>query len=98
MTFSVSLDQPKDRDASIPTFSYALLDKDGNRISPTTEPGSLLLPETDLLGAAAMLETGSPLIFPVFNGTIPNLTTRMNTMVLIVKIDSDEHKLPFQLR
>jgi hypothetical protein len=97
VTFSVWLDQPRDRDASIPSFSYALLDKDGNRITPTSEPGSLLLPERDLPAAAAMAETGSPLIFPVFNGAIPNLTTRMNTMVLIVRVESDEHKLQFQL-
>jgi hypothetical protein len=96
--FRVRLQQPSDSNAGLPTFSYALLDKDGDRIPPTEEPGPLLdNPESHgLLGDFD--PAGSPLIFPVFNGAIPNLTSRMDTMVLIVRVDSDEHRLQFQLR
>jgi hypothetical protein len=90
--FIVSLDEPRDRDASIPNFSYLLLDKNGNRISPTKEPGPLIVPSTT---TSIDIE---PLIFPVFNDAIPNLTTAMNKMVLIVRVDSDEHRVEFQLR
>jgi hypothetical protein len=96
--FRVRLQQPRDRDASLPALSFALIDKDGNQISPTEGPGPLLEnPEShDRLGDFD--PAGSPLIFPVFKGAIPNLTSSMDTMVLIVRVDSDEHRLPFQLR
>lgn len=90
--FEVQLGQPRERNAIIPTFSYALLDKDGNRISPTSEPDALLDEGHNLLVPPPTL------IFPVFNGAIPSLTSRMDSMVLIVKVDSQEHRLQFQLR
>jgi hypothetical protein len=92
VNFELEISQPRDHTAVLPTFSYALLDKDGNRIDPTSGGGPFLPEGPDLLTPPP------PLLFPVLNGTIPNLTNRMDTMVLIVKVDSDEHRLQFQLR
>jgi len=99
--FRVRLQQPRrDTQPNLPTLSYALLDKDGNPISPTDKPVTETLIDNrenhDLL--QAFEPEGLPLVFPVFNNAIPNLTNRMDTMVLIVKVGSDEHRLQFRLQ
>jgi len=99
--FRVRLQQPRrDTQPNLPTLSYALLDKDGNPISLTDKPVTETLIDNrenhDLL--QAFEPEGLPLVFPVFNNAIPNLTNRMDTMVLIVKVDSDEHRLQFRLQ
>jgi len=97
VAFRVWLDQPKDPNASLPAISYELINKDGNRIKATTEPGGYLFSGKDLIGDVAMAEEGLPLAFPLLNGTAPNLTNKMAKMVIVVKIDDGEANLEFKL-
>ena len=96
VAFRVWLDQPKDANASLPSVSYELIDKDGNRIKATTDPGAPVF-TGDLSGDVAMAEEGAPLTFPLLNGTAPNLTNTMTKMVVVVKIDDKEANLEFKL-
>jgi hypothetical protein len=97
VAFRVWLDQPKDPNASLPSVSYELIDKDGNRIKATTDPGAPVLSGKDLIGDVALAEDGAPLTFPLLNGTAPNLTNTMTKMVVVVKIDAKEANLEFKL-
>jgi len=96
VAFRVWLDQPKDPNASLPSVSYELIDKDGNRIKATTDPGAPVF-TGDLFGDVALAEEGAPLTFPLLNGTVPNLTDKMTKMVVVVKINDAEANLEFKL-
>lgn len=98
VTFRVWLDQPKDDNATIPTISYQLLDKDGQRINPTTQPGSYIFSGKDTIGDVALAEDGQPLIFPLNSGSTPNLTSKKNKMTLVVSVDGAESNHEFHLK
>lgn len=98
VTFRVWLDQPKDPNAAIPPISYQLLDKDSQRVNPTTQPASYIFSGKDLIGDVALAEDGQELIFPLYRGVTPNLTDKMDKMTLVVKIDDTERNLEFRLK
>jgi hypothetical protein len=96
IAFRVWMDQPKDPNASLPSISYELINKDGQRIKATTDPGAPVFTGHPIEDTA-MAEEGSPLTFPLLNGTTPNLTNTMAKMVVVVKIDAKEANLEFKL-
>lgn len=97
ITFRVFLDQPADDKTAVPTISFALIAASGDRIEPTTQPHSYIVGNRDILNALALAENGQSLIFPLFAGSSPNLTTTMKTMTLIVEVDAEERRLEFEL-
>ena len=95
--FRVFLEQPKDDTATIPTISFELLDKDGQRVKPTTQPTSYTA-GIDIITAVALAEEGQELIFPLSNATSPYLTDKMDKMRLVVSIDAVEQTLEYRLK
>jgi hypothetical protein len=96
--FRVFLNQPENKNVTIPFISFELLREDGSRIQPTTQPHSFVVDGRDILTALALAENGQPLTFPTFTGPTPNLTAGMNTMTLVVKVDDEDTNLEFPLR
>ena len=91
------LEQPKDDTATIPTISFELLDKDGQRVKPTTQPTSYMA-GNDIITAVALAEEGQELIFPLSNSTATYLTDKMDKMRLVVSIDGVEQTLEYRLK
>jgi len=80
-----------------PVVSFELLDKDGQRIKPTTKPGSFSA-GADIITAVALAEQGQELSFPLFNGTRPYLTDEADKMRLVVSVDGTQQTLEFRLK
>lgn len=97
VAFRVFLQQPKNEDVAIPSFAYRLIDKDGARVGPITEPSSLIALGKDLPGTVGLAQEGEKLTFPLFAGSVPNLTARMKKMTLIVEINGKEQGLEYAL-
>lgn len=94
--FRVFLQQTNDDDAAIPTITFKLLDKDGQRINPTTQPTSFTAGR-DIITAVALAEEGQELSFPLFSSTRPALTAEMDKMSLVVSVGGAEQTLEYRL-
>jgi hypothetical protein len=95
--FHVFLEPAGTDDESIPVISFELLNGDGQRISPKTQPTSYSAGK-DLIGSVALAEEGQELSFPLYNGTTPHLTNRMEKMSLIVHAGDTEQTLEYRLK
>jgi hypothetical protein len=51
----------------------------------------------DLIGSIALALEGEPLAFPLFDGTVPSLTSKMKKMTLAVAIDGAAQNLEYRL-
>lgn len=98
VVFRVFLQQPKNADATIPIIHFKLLDKNGERIDPITEPNSYVASPKDLIGTVALAEEGQPFTFPVFSGSSPNLTSQMKKLALIIVVDDQDRTLEYHLK
>jgi hypothetical protein len=94
--FRVFLETPDDHTA-IPTISFKLVGKDGQRINPKTQPTSYTA-GADIITAVALAEEGQELSFPFFDGTRPYLTDEVDKMSLVVSVNGAEQTLEYRLR
>src|SRR6202040_3176395 len=60
LTFRVFLQQPKNEDVTIPTIAFQLLNANGNRVLPLSQPNSYVAQGRDIIGAVALAENGQP--------------------------------------
>lgn len=95
VTFKVFLQQPTNEDAAIPLIHFELIDKNGNRVVPLSEPSSYVAGK-DIIGSVALAENGQPVTFPLFSAS-PNISATMKTITLVVKVDESETSLQFAL-
>lgn len=96
VNFRVFLQQATDNNAEIPTITFKLVDNDGQRINPTTQPTSYTAGR-DIITAVALAEEGQELSFPLFNGTRPYLTGEMDKMSLVVVVGGAEQTFEYRL-
>lgn len=96
--FRLFLQQPKNADANIPSITFELVNQDGKRIAPTTLPGSMAAAPKDLIGSIALALEGEPLAFPLFDGAVPSLTSKMKKMTLAVAIDGAAQNPEYRLQ
>jgi hypothetical protein len=94
--FRVFLQQADNDDAAIPTITFKLVDKDGQRVNPTTQPTSYTAGR-DIITAVALAEEGQELSFPLFSGARPYLTGEMDKMSLVVSVGGAEQTLEYRL-
>lgn len=98
VSFRVFLQQPTNEDATIPSITFQLVDKNGSHVAPITKPTSFVAPARDIIGAVGLAENGQELTFPLFADSTPRLTDKMKKMALVVSVDDAEQTLEFQLR
>jgi hypothetical protein len=96
--FRLFLQQPKNADANIPSIAFELVNQDGKRIAPTTLPGSMAAAPKDLIGSIALALEGEHLAFPLLDGAVPSLTSKMKKMTLAVAIDGAAQNLEYRLQ
>ncbi len=96
--FRLFLQQPKNADANIPSITFELVNQDGKRIVPTTLPGSMVAAPKNLIGSISLALEGEPLAFPLFDGAVPSLTSKMKKMSLAVAIDGAVQNLEYRLQ
>lgn len=98
VAFRVFLQQPTNEDATIPSISFRLVNVNGTRVEPLSQPNSYVPPPRDIIGAVGLAENGQPVTLPVFAGSSPHLTAKMKKMTLIVEVDETETSLDFALK
>jgi hypothetical protein len=98
VAFRVFLQQPTNEDAAIPSISFKLMNANGNRVLPLSQPNSYVSQGRDIIDAVALAENGQPVTFPLFAGPSPNLTAKMKRMTLIIEVDEKETSLEFALK
>jgi hypothetical protein len=96
--FKVFLQQPKHDDESIPSITFNLVNSNGNRVIPLSQPTSYIAAGRDIIASVALAQEGQPVVFALFAGANPNLPSSMKKMVLVVAMDNQEANLEFALK
>ena len=96
-TFIVKLLPIPDLDLNLPNISFSLIDRNGNAITPTTEPGGYGASPTDLFRQIELVDVGQELTFPITDDSGPLITNQMDKMTLVVRIDQETQNLQFRL-
>jgi len=96
--FTVRLLPVPDSDFVVPQISFTLLSHKGNAMEPTKQPTDYTAPPHDDFVAVSLRVDGQELLFPVFSGSVPKITDKMDAMILVVNVDGMSQNMQYRLK
>ncbi len=104
ITFTVKLIARQAWETTLPTFSFALVNRNQQRLWSSSQP-DFECSGQDLICQVGLKESGQPVSFPLFvqlpttpPSAVPFITDAMQTLKLLVTIDGHEEPIEFDLR